>query len=232
MAMRCCHPILLWMFNFLLVLFTTLFALLFLFTSFSTRPHSGFSGRDKDLSLTVAEKCTAAHILLNLASLLFLHTALGILSSGDHRDFLYRIEKEFKVLCALTLLSVLTVAILAAVIFAFRDTGLTFTPADGQPTTADPLAWFRDATTTRRKQAGEVSPVTRVDAYIYCLLVADLLSLVLTIVGCVTVVGCNRRERYHVQEAVERRELRSRANSPSSLYSRQRTREPRFNSSQ
>lgn len=231
MAARCCHPILIWMINFLILITVIVLTLILLFTTFSLRPSSGEKKPGANISLTVAEDLAVAHVFFAMLAALFIHAAMKLVSTGGHRDYFYRIEKDFKILCALAVVSTLIVAILGIVLYMNKDTAVVFkeepgasASAAGGTTTMNALDWFRGSTSEKpKKVVQKETKESNVQIYVLYLLIADIASLVLTIVGVVTIIGCNRRERYDVEQAVEEAML-LRSQSRSALSSRRSSR--------
>ncbi|XP_067950682.1 uncharacterized protein [Watersipora subatra] len=216
MAMRCCHPILFWMFNFFLIIITTILAGVLLFTTFSARLASMTKEENRKLNLTVSEVCTVLHVAFTLCTLIFLHTSMKILSTGSHRDSFYRIDKDFKILCVLMAVSAGVVTIVGIVLYARKDSMLTFGNDQG------------GAGLAASKLTEElIRARTKVEIYSLYLLIADIASVSLTVLGVLTVLGCNRREKYCVEAAMQEAMLRSRSRSMSRSTTRSRDYRPR-----
>lgn len=213
MANRCCHPILLWMSAFAVTVISGVIAFLILFTTFASR--RGPTNRAFSTELNTSEECAVAHFIFAIIATVVLQQTMALLSTGGHRDYKYRIDKDFKILSFLTIICSLVLAILSIVIFVNRESALSAAPqynSEGLPvaTTVDRISWLLPTTTTSYDGVKLVDKTeTNVQTYILTLLVLDISCLVLNAVAVFVIFACNRREQYNVEIAVQS-ELRSR----------------------
>lgn len=219
MAAKCCHPLLLWILHFLMAIIALVVSLFLLFTLFTARPLDKASTR-QTLTLTITEKCTIAHLAFSLLGLVFLNHIMRLISTGGHRDDFYRVEKDFKILAGLAIFTSLIIAICGILVYVYREEALNFELLPEYTRTQHQIDVDRflnaGKTTTSRPL-----PETNVPIYILYLLIADLAGLILCVVDVLIVVGCNKRERYQVESAVEKAMLaRQAGRAPRSLSSR------------
>lgn len=129
-----------------------------------------------------------------------------MVSTGGHRDDFYRVEKDFKILTGLAIATSLIVAICGILIYVYKDEALQF----------DHLPEYSDNEHAKVVQAfinnnRDTTPGTltktkekNVGIYQLYLLIVDIAGLILCVINVVVVIGCNKRERYDVESAVER----------------------------
>lgn len=174
-----------------------------MFTLFASRPLDATSRR-QTLTLTVTEKCGVAHLAFSIIGLVFLNHIMRLVSTGGHRDDFYRVEKDFKILAGLAIATSLVVAICGILIYVYRDEALTFhhLPEYTRNQQDVVVETFLHGSTTTSRTLTKVRQ-TNVEIYILYLLIVDIIGLVLCIVDVIIVIGCNKRERYQVESAVE-----------------------------
>ena len=220
---KCCHPILLWVLHFIAAMSAAVVALLLLFTLFTSRPVISDSAR-RTLTTTTSEECLVAHLGFSIVSLVFMNHVMKMISTGGHRDDFYRVEKDFKILAGLAIISQLAVAICGILIYVFKDDALRFEKLPEYTTDQyDKLRAEVYGYTTDRVEAETTQ--LNVGFYVLYLLIVDVAGLIVCIINVVVVVGCNKRERYDVELAVEkamlsRQACRSRLTSASRSSSR------------
>ena len=131
---------------------------------------------------------------------------MKMISTGGHRDDFYGVEKDFKILAGLAIISQLAVALCGILIYVFKDDALRFEKLPEYTTDQDDKLRAEVYGYTTDRVEAETTQLN-VGFYVLYLLIVDVAGLIVCIINVVVVVGCNKRERYAVELAVEKARL-------------------------